>query len=176
MELLRGRAGHVAAFNAPGTISTGDVFDTAIQRHCTFSLGDREVRYAATKPPVVRNGDDVVVVGETDQTGVLNGLAYVNVTRGVGDAKGSSWPWKLSGGVILVLGGLGALLFAALLLIKLFDPQESDMSVMMLVFVLIFALLDFWVGAWLFGRGKKFAQAIKMIQDASNQAASRGSR
>lgn len=171
MELLRAKAGHVASFNALGSDVTDNVFDVYNRRQCTFSLGDREVSISARKPPVVRNGDDVVVVGERDRTGVLRAFAYVNVTRGVGDVMRPSSPWKTYG-VLLVLMGIMGLVSLALTMLANIGESENLVGRPLWVAMAGVMLVIIAFGVLLFRRGNRYALAIRMVREASEKAAS----
>jgi hypothetical protein len=96
-----------------------------------FELEGTIVHAAATRPPTLEEGDEVVVAGGIHD-GVFNAPALRNVTRGTLDHK--AWVGGMVVGVVVLVVGLGwALMFLA---------SRSDQPVAL--FGLVFAAAGGW--------------------------------
>lgn len=169
MELLRGPAADVSATNRVASSGTGQSLSVSTTFITTFSIGGRPVRISGDDPPVVNVGDQMVVVGEANQSGVVEAICYVNVTRGAGNAESGSLFWNIGGIVSLVLAalGIGVMLFylgACLLVGKL----ASD-DAMLIALLTGFSLPFYFVGRWMMRRGQRISRAIRMIHEESRR-------
>lgn len=169
MELLRGPAAHVSAMNRVASSGSGQSLSVSTTFITTFSIGERQVRIIADDPPVVNTGDQMVVTGELDRSGVVEAICYVNVTRGAGHAQEGPLLWKTGGFVVLAMGGMGvgiALFYlgACLLVGKL--AHDDALLIAMLV---AFGLPFYFVGRWMMRKGQRIALAIRMIHEASTR-------
>lgn len=168
MELIRGAASDIYATNRVSSTGSGETLSVYTRFVATFSLSGRQVQIVGRQPPVVHAGDDVVVVGESDRTGIVRSICYVNVTRGVGNAEQGPYLW--------LLGGVLALLLSAVCLLSgllnLVLSSDADGALLVIAAALP-GLAFFPAGTWMLRRGRRIGRAIRMIHDASKKARSR---
>lgn len=173
MELIRGRAALVSATNSVSSSGSGNSLSVYTTHLVSFSLSGREVRIDADDPPVIREGDDVVVVGEVDATGVVRPIAHINVTRGVGNSSGGPFLWMAGAVLLLSLAAVflgGAVVIGAIL--GYHNALDSETLGYLLISVI--ASIPFtWGGRWLWRRGMRVSTALKMIRAASLGSPSR---
>ena len=169
MELLRGPAAHVSAMNRVASSGSGQSLSVSTTFITTFSIGERQVRISGDDPPVVNAGDQMVVTGELDRSGVVEAICYVNVTRGAGHAQEGPLLWKIGGLVVLAMGimGIGVALFylGACLLVGKLASDEA----LLITLLVAFSLTFYFVGRWMMRKGRRIARAIRMIHEASTR-------
>ncbi|PPE72738.1 hypothetical protein C3942_16955 [Solimonas fluminis] len=169
MELLRGKALDVHATSRVSSSGSGDSLAVFTRFIAVFSLSGRQVQIVGRQPPVVYAGDDVVLVGEPDRTGIMRAICYINVTRGVGNVDQGPFLWILGGVLALVLSGIG--LLSNLLVLLLSSPEEIARSGTLVALATVLPTLGiFLAGSWMLRRGRRIARAIRMIRDASKAA------
>lgn len=168
MELVRGRALQVNETNSVGGGGSRDSVAISTTHMVTFSLGSCAVLIAEDEPPVIREGDDMVVAGVKSAAGVLKPLAYVNVTRGVSSTSGGSFLWLAGGVFMLALAFLHVVLAVLWVVLPLLGADMStDKDLPYLLGFVLGAAIYAPIGLWLWGRGSRIRKAVKMIRDAS---------
>lgn len=167
MELIRGAANHVAANSRVSSTGSGSSLSVYTSFICSFSVAGRQVRLSDRQPPVVNQGDDIVVVGEADNSGVVIGICYINVTHGVGSTKQGPWLWKIGGTLAVLICGpfLAFQMFA--LAFGLYPAQGRGDDVLILLASILPSLGLLMAGMWMLGRGRRISRALRMIHDAS---------
>jgi hypothetical protein len=171
MELLRGPAAHVSTNNrvtGSGTANSVSISTTFIT---TFSIGDRQVRITASDPAVVNLGDYMVVSGEEDRSGVLEGICYVNVTRGAQYTESNPLFWKIGAVIAFLMAAFLACLDLLLVGISVLEAKLGSDMAQTIAILTTTALALYFAGRWLMRRGQKLSRAVRMIQDASTRRA-----
>lgn len=172
MELLRGPAAQVIAANRVTGSGSGSSMSVSTEFITTFAIGERQVRIKGDVPPVVNAGDEMVVAGEQDRSGVVDALCYVNVTRGTGAAEEGPWLWRLGAIVFLIFAGLMTLLMVLFLGLSLLAGKMSSDDAVLICLFAGCALPPYFAGRWMMRRGQRVSRALKLIREASVQARS----
>ena len=167
MELLRGPAAHVSAMNRVESSGAGQSLSVSTTFVTTFSIGERQVRITRDDPPVVNTGDQMVVTGEVDRSGVVEAICYINVTRGAGHAKEGPLLWKTGGFVALAMGVIGVGIAFLYLSGCLLVGKLAHDDALLIATLVAFSLPFYFVGRWMMRKGQRIAQAIRMIHEAS---------
>lgn len=149
MELLRGPAANVSAMNRVASSGSGQSLSVSTTFITTFSIGQRQVRIIGDDPPVVNAGDQMVVTGEMDRTGVVEAICYVNVTRGAGHSQEGPLLWRAGGFVVLAMGvmgvGIALLYLGTCLLVDKLAPDDA----LLIAILTALGLPFYFVGRWM---------------------------
>lgn len=105
-----------------------------------FQIDGRQIKFESPKPQIINEGDQMLVVGNT-QNGIFNALAYKNLTTGFEGYQ--SWFFILFGGVIFLGAGV-----AIISILFFFQTPGVGATIGVVIFGSVFfafsALLLFW--------------------------------
>lgn len=157
-EVLRGRVSHLrhttGVHTSTSMVAGSDGTTVSVTYIAIFELDGQAVKYTAAEPPILKEGDTVVVAGLVKR-GLFEAVAYRNLTTHV--AGSAEYRHFLAGGVGLLLlpfVAAGALLF-------ILTPRERSyaMQWLMLAGVVIMA-----TGVLLLREWSKVHRAVKSLE------------
>lgn len=153
-EVVKGAASAVRS-----TIDVrGDRDGVSTRHHTIFKVGDTTVMFTSGSPPVISDGDQLLVAGRR-RGKVLVAEAYINRTLMI---RGNSGLWQsLIGAAIgLPLGAVGI----GLALLGHVIPSLPRWDLPVLLMVLVAGLLMFGTGLLLLYRWVLIRRAVKMLK------------
>lgn len=172
MELFRGKASQVRVYSNAASVPSMQPFDGNVFA-ATFEMSGRSFQLNWDKPVPVGNGDDVVVVGESDRSGIIHGTCWVNVSRGVGHSNSDGGLSRAAGwltAVLAVLSGLSTLLLYVPGVVLSTGVERTQSVIFATVFGALTVLL--WlISKKCFSHTKRAQRALDLMNEASRKAA-----
>lgn len=152
-EVIRGRAAGVRY-----TVHvSGDRDGVSTRHHTLFKIGATTVVYASDSPPIIGEGDRLVVAGKL-KGAVLQADAYLNETARV--TGNSGLRPNLAGAIFGLLMCVTALV---LILLRLL-PDDLETKVILRVIVGVFGLFCGSFGFYCLYRWLRIRDAVKMVK------------
>jgi hypothetical protein len=152
-ELLKGTAAGVRY-----TVHvSGDKDGVSTRHHTLFKIGATTVVYASDSPPVIGEGDRLLVAGRL-KGNVLTAEAYLNQTAGVRGNSGLRT--NLAGAIFGLLMCATALVLILLGLL----PDDPDTRVILRVIVGVFGLFFGCFGFYCLYRWLRIRDAVRIVR------------
>jgi hypothetical protein len=158
-------AGEVIRGTAAGVRYTvhvsGDRDGVSTRHHTLFKIGATTVVFASDSPPVIGEGDRLVVAGQL-KGAVLQADAYLNETARV---KGNSGLRSNLAGTIF---GLLACVAALALILSGLLPDDPETKVVLRAVVGVFGLFCGCFGIYCLYRWLRIRDAVRLVNGQSN--------
>lgn len=147
METIRGVASKVRnTIDVSGGGKDGHVTTTHI---CIFQLDGRTVKAKSSEPPIINDGDNVIVAGSSSG-GVFNAFAYRNITS---QADGNE------GYILMFLFGVIFPVASVMIFGTFSDPFFG-------IFPKIIGSVFILAGLYMLFRGVRILQAVKLLKES----------
>jgi hypothetical protein len=160
-------AGEVIRGTAAGVRYTvhvsGDRDGVSTRHHTLFKIGGMTVVFASDSPPVIGEGDRLVVAGRMKSQGVMVAEAYLNQTARV---RGNS---GLRGNLAGTVFGLVMCVAALVLILSGLLPDDPETKVILMVVVALFGLFCGGFGLYCLYRWRRIRDAVMLVREAEGR-------
>jgi hypothetical protein len=160
-------AGEVITGRAAGVRYTvhvsGDRDGVSTRHHTLFKIGATTVVYASDSPPVIGEGDRLVVAGRRKGQGMLQAEAYLNQTAGV--TGNSGLRSNLAGAIF----GLVMCVTALVLILLGLLPNDPETKGILRVIVGVFGLFCGSFGVYCLYRWQRIRDAARLVRAAEGR-------
>lgn len=137
----------------------GDRDGVSTKHHTIFKVGDTTVMFTSGSPPIISDGDQLVVAGQRRGPRMLVCHAYVNRTAMI---RGDCGLWySLIGAALMIPIGAGAIVVS---LLGLVIPALPRMDLIPQLMLLVAGLCFFIPGLFLLYRWMLIRRAVKLLK------------
>lgn len=139
---------------------SGDRDGVSTRHHTLFKIGATTVVYASDSPPVIGEGDRLVVAGRMKGPALMTAEAYLNQTARV---RGNSGLRSNLAGTVF---GLLMCVAALVLILSGILPNDPETKVILRVIVGMFGLFCGGFGSYCLYRWRRIRAAVTLVREA----------